>query len=615
MQAGDKAKEIGKILHEFAIASVAGAFGEKKSEVLDYVISGKISSSKQLKGAIKYFGAKKEFSKEDFENASGVGITVSEEDIGKVVASVMEAHADEVAKKGWNAVGAIMKEVTSKLEWGDGQLIKKHVHSALEAKCGPQASSKKDKSKGEGKSSASQEPAQAKEVVVEKPDLPFTFVRVHEAHDFLEKRVMVKGWVHEVRVQSRMVFIVLRDAGSGFIQCLLTGKLAKTKEAQNLNRESTVFIYGTVAKVPEGQTAEGGIEIQADFMELFGPAMGDVEQLVNKDCSEDIKADQRHLLLRGRRMASYLRLRSLVMHCMRSHFMEARYYEVTPPTLVQTSCEGGSDLFSFDYFGEPAYLTQSSQLYLETVCPSVGKTFCILPSFRAEKSRTRRHLAEYTHLEAELPWITFDELMGAMEDLIIDTCTRLFALPEAKQLMEFVNPDFKIPVKPFKRMSYTDAVKYCQEHNITKNDDTGKPTGVHYEMGDDLPEAAERAILADMNEPIFMFKFPVHLKAFYMSKTKEDPKLTESVDLLLPGVGEVIGGSMRIHDYEELIEAYKREGYDPSPYYWYTDQRKFGTFNHGGYGLGVERFLVYLFGDDHIRNVCLYPRYKFRCKP
>lgn len=300
---------------------------------------------------------------------------------------------------------------------------------------------------------------------------------------------------------------------------------------------------------------------------------------------------------------------------MRCHFMDGRYVEVTPPTLVQTSCEGGSDLFQFDFFGEPAYLTQSSQLYLETVCPSVGRVFCILPSFRAEKSRTRRHLAEYTHLEAELPWITFEDLMNAMESLIVDTCERLLAIPEAKALMEFVNPSFTVPKRPFRRMSYTEAVKYCQEHNITKLDDTGKPTTEHYKFGEDLPEGAERAILADINEPIFLNKFPVHLKAFYMAKTKDDPALTESVDLLLPGVGEVIGGSMRISDYEELMAAYKRENYDPTPYYWYTDQRKYGTFPHGGYGLGVERFLVYLFGDNHIRNVCLYPRHRNRCKP
>jgi len=427
--------------------------------------------------------------------------------------------------------------------------------------------------------------------------------------------VLVKGWVHELRIQSKMVFLVLRDAGSGFIQCLLTGKLAKTKAAQALKREASILVYGIVSKVPEGQTAEGGIEIHADFMTVFGAVSDDIEQLVNKDCSDEIKADQRHLLIRGRKMASYLRLRSLAMHAMRSHFMDDRYYEVTPPTLVQTSCEGGSDLFSFDFFGEKAYLTQSSQLYLETVCASVGKTFCILPSFRAEKSRTRRHLAEYTHLEAELPWITFDDLIQAMENLICDTIERILANPEAKELLESVNPGFKAPKRPFRRMSYREAVEYTRQHKITKVDETGAPTEELYEFGEDLPESAERAILAREDEPIFMHKFPVPLKAFYMAKTKEDPELTESVDLLLPGVGEVIGGSMRIHDFEELIAAYQREGYDPSPYYWYTDQRKFGTFPHGGYGLGVERFLVYIFGDDHIRNVCLYPRYKNRCTP
>jgi asparaginyl-tRNA synthetase len=602
-----KAKGL-KLLHEFAIANLKKEFLTFGDDILKYVVAGTLSSSKQLKAAIKYFQKEKELDTAKLEPFCGVGVEVSEDEIKAVVATMMEKHAQLLEDKQWHALGPVMKAVSGELEWANGVTVKNLVHAALEAKLGPQKSKAEKKAK-------EVVVKKVEEVIVENPNTPFSACRVHEAAANIGKRVLIKGWVHELRVQSKMVFLVVRDAGSGFIQVLLAGKLAKTKAAQTLRKESSVYVYGTISKVPEGQRAEGGVEVQADYFEVFGAAMDDIEQAVNKDCSEEIKSDQRHLLLRGRKASAYLRLRALAMHAMRCHFMEQKYYEVTPPTMVQTSCEGGSDLFSFDFFGEKAYLTQSSQLYLETVCPSVGKTFCILPSFRAEKSRTRRHLAEYTHLEAELPWITFEDLLNAMEDLIVNTIERMMAIPEAKELLLSVNPDFKVPQRPFRRMSYTDAVKYCNEHNITKNDDTGKPTDEHYAHGDDLPEAAERAILADLNEPIFMYKFPVHLKAFYMSKTKEDDKLTESVDLLLPGVGEVIGGSMRIHDYEELMAAYKREGYDASPYYWYTDQRKYGTFPHGGYGLGIERFLVYIFGDDHIRNVCLYPRYKNRCTP
>jgi len=288
---------------------------------------------------------------------------------------------------------------------------------------------------------------------------------------------------------------------------------------------------------------------------------------------------------------------------------------VTPSTMVQTSCEGGSDLFAFDYFGEQAYLTQSSQLYLETALPAVGKVFCILPSFRAEQSRTRRHLAEYTHLEAELPWITFDDLMEAIESLLVDTIERLLALPEAAALLKEVNPEFKPLKRPFRRMSYTEAVQFTRDHNITKVDDTGAPTDELYEHGEDLPENAERKILAILDEPIFLYRFPVPLKAFYMSKTKDDPTLTESVDLLLPGVGEVVGGSMRIHDYDELMAAYEREKLDAEPYYWYTDQRKYGGVPHGGFGLGLERFLKWMLNLHSVKEACLFPRYMGRCQP
>lgn len=270
--------------------------------------------------------------------------------------------------------------------------------------------------------------------------------------------------------------------------------------------------------------------------------------------------------------------------------------------------EGGSTLFKFNYFGEEAYLTQSSQLYLETCIPALGNVYCIAQSYRAESSHTRRHLSEYTHIEGELPFITFDELLDALEDLVCDTAQRIID-SKYGQLVYDVNPDFKIPKRPFKRMDYTDALVYLKEHDIRKED------GTYFEFGDDIPEAPERKMTDMIGEPILLCRFPREMKSFYMQPTPEDENLTESVDLLLPNVGEIIGGSMRIHDESVLDEGFKREGISPENYYWYVDQRKYGTTPHGGYGLGLERYLMWVLQCNNIRETCLYPRTADRCKP
>lgn len=304
-----------------------------------------------------------------------------------------------------------------------------------------------------------------------------------------------------------------------------------------------------------------------------------------------------------------LKMSSIVLQAFREHYQSRSYFDVIPPTLVQTQVEGGSTLFGVQYFGEAAYLSQTSQLYLETAIPSLGDSYCVAKSYRAEPSRTRRHLAEYTHVEAECAFIDFDELLRRLEDLIVDVCERIVAHPLGGELLRQLNPTFQVPRKPFRRMQYVEALQWLQEHGVRKSDD--QP----YEFGDDIPEQPERTMTDAIGEPVMLVRFPAELKSFYMRRCDDDKRLTDSCDLLLPGVGEVVGASMRITDYAELLSGYQREHIDPKNYYWYSDLRRFGSCEHGGYGLGFERFLTWILARHHIREVCLYPRYVGRCQP
>uniref|UniRef100_A0A8C1C0P1 Asparaginyl-tRNA synthetase 1 n=1 Tax=Cyprinus carpio carpio TaxID=630221 RepID=A0A8C1C0P1_CYPCA len=425
----------------------------------------------------------------------------------------------------------------------------------------------KDKKEAEDAERREKNLEEAKKIVMENdPSLPEPkTVKIGKLEALREQRVKVFGWVHRLRRQGKnLLFIVLRD-GTGFLQCVLTDKLCQCYNGLVLSTESTVALYGTVKPVPEGKQAPGGHELHCDFWELIGLApAGGADNLLNEESDVDVQLNNRHMMIRGENVSKILKVRSTVTQCFRDHFFSRGYYEITPPTLVQTQVEGGSTLFGLNYFGENAYLTQSSQLYLETCIPALGDTFCIAQSYRAEQSRTRRHLSEYTHIEAECPFMTYEDLLNRLEDLVCDVVDRVLKSPAA-QLLYDINPDFKPPKRPFKRMNYTEAIEWLKEHNIKKDD------GTFYEFGE--------------------------------------------VDVLMPNVGEIVGGSMRIWDAEELLEGYKREEIDPTPYYWYTDQRKFGTCPHGGYGLGLERFLTWLLNRHHIRDVCLYPRFIQRCRP
>eukprot|EP00842_Homolaphlyctis_polyrhiza_P001118 jgi/Hompol1/2006/HPOL_005310-RA len=384
-------------------------------------------------------------------------------------------------------------------------------------------------------------------VLVEDASLPAALqasIKIRDTTAHRGRRVKISGWVHRLRVQGKdIMFIVLRD-GSGFLQCVLNGKMCHTFDALTLTVESTVTIHGVLQEVPAGKSAPGGHELICDFWSVIGKAPGGDEAFGNKlntvrepaqycdvESSNDILLDQRHLVIRGEIASSVLRVRSHLMKAFRSFFESRFLTEVSPPLM--------------------AYLTQSSQLYLETCLASIGDVYCMVDSFRAEKSLTRRHLSEFTHCEAELAFISFDDLMNFVEDMIVSVVDAILDDPVCGQIVKDLNPDFKRPKKPFKRMQYIDAIKWLNDHGIKKdilNENGDKIGEADYEYGEDIPESPERRMTDTIGEPILLNRFPAEIKSFYMKRCGDDRRLTESVDLLMPNVGEIVGGSMRISD-------------------------------------------------------------------
>jgi asparaginyl-tRNA synthetase len=398
-------------------------------------------------------------------------------------------------------------------------------------------------------------------------------VTLGNGSDVKGTRVRVFGRVHRERRQKEVMFITLKD-GYGFMQVVFTGPLAKTYDALTLTRETSMEILGELREVPAGAHAPNNRELQADYYKIHAgwkAAGGDdaITNRVSKDTEHATLLDLRHLTLRGETASKVMIVRDAVEYAFNFVYKELRMRKVSPPALVQTQVEGGATLFKFQYYNEEAYLTQSSQLYLETCLPSMGDVYCIEKSFRAEKSLTRRHLAEYSHVEAELDFITFDDLLDHLEQVMCRVLEVTMADPTIKQYVMDLNPEFKMPERPFKRMKYTEAIAWLIEHEIPNEEN--QP----HKFGDDIAEAAERRMTDIINRPIFLTHFPAEIKSFYMQRDAEDPRTTESVDCLMPGVGEIVGGSMRIFNYDELMAAFAREGIDPAGYYWYTDQRKY----------------------------------------
>ena len=407
--------------------------------------------------------------------------------------------------------------------------------------------------------------------------------------------VEIKGWVYRERELGEKKFVVVRDR-DGIIQCVLEGPLAE--KAKDLKIESSVRIKGTVH---EDSRAPGGKEIHATEFELIGSA----ERFpITKDQSVEFLLDVRHLWLRSRKLTEMMKIKDAMFRGAFDYFEKIGWTFVTPPIIVGAPCEGGSTLFQLDYFGKPAYLSQSAQLYLESAIYSLEQVFSLTPSFRAEKSRTRRHLAEYWHLEGEAAWIGLKELMDVEESLVVAMVDKV--LDEAQDSLKQVGRDPKQleSISPFERITYTEAVELLQSK------------GVDVEWGDDLGTEQERVLTMQFDRPLFVTHYPKEIKAFYMKPDPKDPRVVLATDLLAPeGYGEIIGGSVRDTDVKSMRERLIAAGDDPESLEWYFELRKFGDVPHAGFGLGMERVLRWISGVDHIRDTIMYPRVINRVYP
>lgn len=410
--------------------------------------------------------------------------------------------------------------------------------------------------------------------------------------------VKVRGWIHNIRKGKDNVFIILRDS-SGVIQCVVDKGKSFFDTASGLSVESSIVVKGVVR---EDVRAPGGSEIKVEELGVVHKAE---RWPINRDKSTEFLMDVRHLWVRDPRLTMVWKVRSVFFEAVRDYFRKRGFYEVTGPVIVGTKGEEGGELFDFDYFGEKAYLSQTNQMHLEAMIFSLEKVYSLMPSFRAEKSRTRKHLTEFWHLEAEEAWTKLSGCLKTVEGVVSHSVKAV--LKKCKPELEGLGADVKALSRvkpPFKRITYSKAIEKLQSK------------GLNISFGDDIKTDGERLLTEGEDKPLFVTHWPRSIKAFYMKVSDKDPELVECADLQAPnGFGEIVGGSEREEDIKVIIDNLKRDGDDPKKYDWYLDLRRYGSVPHSGFGLGTERVIRWICGLDHIRDSTPFPRFINRFKP
>ncbi|MEM2929932.1 MAG: asparagine--tRNA ligase [Thermoproteota archaeon] len=401
----------------------------------------------------------------------------------------------------------------------------------------------------------------------------------------------IRGWLYVKNTVGKLVFLRIRDS-TGVVQVVVKKDKVGDQvfeQVKRLKRESSLMIGGEVRK---DERAPGGVELLAENVRIQYPSLEDYP--LRKNLSPNTVWKYRHLFIRGRTMSTVLKLRSSLSTMLREWLLEHGYYEVNAPSIVTAATEGGAKMFEVKYFDRRAFLTQSSQFYLEGAIFSLEKVFCFQPSFRAEESKTRRHLSEYWHLEVEASHMSFQQLLQLEEDMLTEVVGR-FCDKHNEDIKRF-NPGFKPFEKPFRRITYTQAVELL------------KKSGVKIEWGLDLGVREERIIASRVGQPVFVTHYPKEVRAFYHMPDPENPEVVLAADLLVWPYGEIIGGGQRIDDYNILVKRIVESGYNPEDYAWYLDLRKYGSVPHSGFGLGFERLLAHILRLPSIRYAVPYPR-------
>ena len=427
-----------------------------------------------------------------------------------------------------------------------------------------------------------------------------------KSSEYIGKEVTIRGWVYRLRKQKENTFVLLRDDRGGIIQSVFP-----TEKVTKLTIESSIKITGILRQ--DNRAPEGGYEIKGTELEIFHIA--ELDFPIGEYQSSELLLDYRHLSLRMRRMIAIAKIRVSILKHARQWFIENDWMEVTPPIIVKDAVEGGSTLFKIKYFDEEAYLSQSAQLYLEAMIFSLGRVWSLSPSFRAEKSRTIRHLAEFSHLEAEAPWVNLEDILHIQEQLISYIIQKTVAerLREFALLKRDVSNLKKVKV-PFDRIQYEEAIEILQSKGFSIIEENGKKRKII--KGDDLNIESERELTRNNEKPIFIIGYPIRVKPFYVKEDPHNAGVGLAADMLAPsGFGEIISGGLREENISSITKRIEKEGLNPHAYKWYLELRKYGSVPHGGFGLGIERLMRWIINEEDIKDTVLFPRTMSRVMP
>jgi asparaginyl-tRNA synthetase len=431
-------------------------------------------------------------------------------------------------------------------------------------------------------------------------------IRIADAAQHAGEKVRIQGWLYNLRKSGKIVFPIVRD-GSGMIQCVavkanLPEELFET--LKGLTQESSLIVEGTLRAEPR---AHGGFELDVSDAQVIQRVPEDHPYPITlKEHGVDFLMDHRHLWLRSRRQHAAIRVRHQVIKSIRDYFDSHGFTLVDTPIFTPAACEGTTTLFEVNYFDdEKVYLAQSGQLYNEANIMAFGKVYTFGPTFRAEKSKTRRHLTEFWMVEPEMAYADLEEVKRVAEELIVYVVGRV--LEERREELKILERDtskLESVQAPFPRMSYDEAVTILQ----------GK--GSEIKWGSDFGNTDETVLTEGMDRPVMVDRYPTEIKAFYFQPDEQRPEVVLGVDFIAPeGYGEIVGGGQRIHDLKLLEQRLAEHKLPREAFEWYLDLRRFGTVPHGGFGMGVERFVAWMCGLEHVRETIPYPRMLYRTRP